>query len=112
MNSETSPSHDEIDINSARKDYSNLKHAAHIMIWSKTSSTLFGKHPAKALVLMTLRYDGMFGFPGGFVEAGETIEEGLSRELKEEIHLDSKEIKLTQEDQICAHLGSIHILAL
>ena len=101
-------SYDEIDIQSARKDYADIKHAAHAMIWAKTSAELFGKHAAKAWVLMTLRFDGKFGFPGGFVEAEETIEEGLSRELREEIHLEEKEMRIEKQDQICAHLGYNH----
>ena len=104
MGSEMIPSYDEIDVKSARTNYSSLQHGAHALIWAKTETRLFGKHPIKALALMTLRFDGTFGFPGGYIDVGETIEEGLSRELREEIGLDSAQLVITPDDQLCSHL--------
>lgn len=40
------------------------------------------------LVLMLMRWDGFIGFPGGAVDPGESLEQGLVRELKEEINYD------------------------
>ncbi len=37
------------------------------------------------LVLMLVRWDGYIGFPGGNVDAGETLHEAVIRELREEI---------------------------
>ena len=37
---------------------------------------------------MQLRFDGVFGFPGGLVDKGENPVEGLNREMQEEIGLD------------------------
>ncbi|KAJ8359420.1 hypothetical protein SKAU_G00159450 [Synaphobranchus kaupii] len=67
----------------SRKGY---RHACHIMIYADTDAKLFGKIPIKHIVLMQMRFDGLLGFPGGFVKpAEESLEAGLSRELWEEM---------------------------
>ena len=105
MASESVAAYKEIDIRSAKEDYASIRHGAHIFLWAKTDKQLFGKHPLKGLVLMTLRFDGTFGFPGGYIESKESIEEGLCREVREEIGLDSAAFGgLSPQDEICAHL--------
>ena len=47
---------------------------------------------------------GEWGLPGGFLELNETLEEGASRELKEETNLNGKFIKLVGN---CSHFNSI-----
>ncbi|MDI6976516.1 NUDIX hydrolase [Serratia sp. Se-RSBMAAmG] len=55
------------------------------------------------LVLMLQRWDGMKGFVGGEVEAGETLKEAVSRECLEEIDL-----TLTEAEIAAARLVSSH----
>lgn len=69
------------------KDY---RHAAHAFIWSKNSSNLWGTQMI-AWILMQMRFDGYIGFPGGIIDpTDDSWEDGLNRELKEEIDLDEK----------------------
>jgi 8-oxo-dGTP diphosphatase len=41
-----------------------------------------------------LPYEGMFALPGGFVDIGETVEEAVVREAKEETNLDIDIVRL------------------
>lgn len=62
------------------------RHACHVMLYADTQKELFREIPIKHIVLMQMRFDGLLGFPGGFVNPSEeSLEEGLSRELLEEI---------------------------
>jgi len=54
----------------------------HCLIYAKRSN---GEHP---LVLGILREDGMLGLPGGTLQPGESLKDGLKRELFEELNID------------------------
>ena len=54
---------------------------------------------------MQLRFDGKFGFPGGFVDPGETVLEAVNREMFEEMNIDPKLVTITKEDFLAS---SIH----
>ena len=47
---------------------------------------------------------GAWSLPGGFLELGETLEEGAKRELKEETNLNGEVIKLLGH---CSHFNSV-----
>ncbi|XP_054636820.1 U8 snoRNA-decapping enzyme-like isoform X2 [Dunckerocampus dactyliophorus] len=65
---------------------SGCRHACHVMLYSDTKSQLFGRIPIRHIILMQMRFDGMLGFPGGFVnQSQESLEAGLCRELEEEV---------------------------
>ncbi|XP_061636936.1 U8 snoRNA-decapping enzyme [Phyllopteryx taeniolatus] len=65
---------------------SGCRHACHVMLYSDTKSQLFGRTPIKHIILMQMRFDGLLGFPGGFVnQSQESLEVGLCRELQEEL---------------------------
>ena len=53
--------------------------AGHCAIWHRDKTT------HQPIVLMMLRFDGKFGFPGGYFEASETGVVALSREIQEEL---------------------------
>ncbi|XP_077458283.1 U8 snoRNA-decapping enzyme [Stigmatopora argus] len=79
---------------------SDCRHACHVMLYSDTKSQLFGRTPIKYIILMQMRFDGLLGFPGGFVnKAQESLEEGLFRELQEELGLS---ISISEDDHVDA----------
>ena len=79
------------------KEEGKEKH--HVMV--SNSSLDDGPAVNPWLFQMLLREDGTFGFPGGFVEEGETVVEGLNRETKEEIGAD---LSVQDGDFVCGHL--------
>ena len=50
-----------------------------------------------------MRFDGMVGFPGGFVDAGEDLETGLNREMAEELGSNVGDIQLTVNHYLLSH---------
>lgn len=87
----------------------NCEHAAHAMIYSISSKMLFNRVPMRFNVLIGMRFDGFFGFPGGLINSLgdlESIENGLNRELKEEINLDPK-LFVTEQDYFCTHVQNL-----
>lgn len=65
-------------------------------------------------VIMIDRWDGRMGFPGGTLEEGESLKEGLRREIKEEIGLKIKTEKLmpvvSHEWKITSHLFALELI--
>lgn len=53
------------------------------MIYANDSLVILDEFNPKATVLMLMRFDGHFGFPGGIADEGETLTEGLNRDLTE-----------------------------
>lgn len=69
--------------------YANASAAVAALIQNENGDLLVcrrGKDPAK----------GMLDLPGGFVDIGETIENALCREIKEELNLDITDISYVQ----------------
>lgn len=44
------------------------------------------------------RHDAQFGFFGGIIDSGESVLDGLNREMSEEIDLDLKRFKVTENE--------------
>jgi len=77
------------------------RYAGHCLLWARTSALGIGEIKLKALVNMHLRFDGFLGFPGGFIEHNETIIDGVSREVQEEMAFNQSMLKLTTNDFVC-----------
>ncbi|XP_056278027.1 U8 snoRNA-decapping enzyme [Pseudoliparis swirei] len=76
------------------------RHASHVMLYCDTDALLFGIHRIRHVVLMQMRFDGLLGFPGGFVDpSDESLEAGLSRELSEELGV---ALPILEEDHLDA----------
>ncbi len=45
----------------------------------------------------------MLGFPGGVVDEGETPQQAVTREFKEEVGCDDGMVTITTADHICTH---------
>ncbi|XP_029292460.1 U8 snoRNA-decapping enzyme isoform X2 [Cottoperca gobio] len=78
------------------------RHACHVMLYCDTKTQLFGRLPIRHIILMQMRFDGLLGFPGGYVNPSEeTLEAGLSRELLEELGV---ALPILVEDHVdCCH---------
>nr|XP_057940791.1 U8 snoRNA-decapping enzyme isoform X2 [Doryrhamphus excisus] len=79
---------------------SGCRHACHVMLYADTKSQLFGRIPIRHIILMQMRFDGLLGFPGGFVnQSQESLEAGLCRELEEEVGV---AIAISEDDHMDA----------
>ena len=58
---------------------------------------------------MQLRFDGQFGFPGGFVDEAEDLEAAINREVTEELGTTSKPVDITEDDYVISHSYEEHI---
>ncbi|XP_069785291.1 U8 snoRNA-decapping enzyme [Narcine bancroftii] len=91
----------------SRRDSRSLagyKHACHVMLYATEPAKLFGKIPLRHAVLMQMRFDGKIGFPGGFVDPRDaSLEEGLNRELGEELGWDVKGLRIMEADYFGSH---------
>jgi len=86
------------------EETTDVVRAAHCAFWCKPETKTLRDTPIKALLMMQLRFDGLLGFPGGLIDAGENILEGLNRELREEMALDNEKFPVGKHNWVSAHL--------
>merc|ERR1712150_26163 len=82
--------------------------SAHACLFSESSACLFNHIYMRYAVMMQHRFDGMLGFPGGLVNPGENLTEGLNRELHEEIGLEARDF-LSDSDYFKTWENDSHI---
>ncbi|TFJ96587.1 plasma protease C1 inhibitor [Platysternon megacephalum] len=79
------------------------RHACHVLLCAPCPGRLRGRVPLRHAVLMQMRFDGLLGFPGGFVEPRDgSLEAGLSRELREELGPGAAALSLAEGDYLGA----------
>uniref|UniRef100_G3S7K9 Nudix hydrolase 16 like 1 n=1 Tax=Gorilla gorilla gorilla TaxID=9595 RepID=G3S7K9_GORGO len=85
-------------------------HSCHAMLYAANPGQLFGRIPMRFSVLMQMRFDGLLGFPGGFVDRRFwSLEDGLNRVLG----LGLGCLRLTEADYLSSHLTEgPHVLGL
>ncbi|XP_033731497.1 U8 snoRNA-decapping enzyme-like [Pecten maximus] len=86
--------------------HTSHKHASHTMILARDPRVLWDLYPARAAILMQMRFDGVIGFPGGLVDPGEDPVEAANREMVEEIGLDLKKHSITKENHIVSYFNA------
>ncbi|CAL4171250.1 unnamed protein product, partial [Meganyctiphanes norvegica] len=81
----------------------SFRFAAHALIWTPWEGhSNFGNY--KAAILMHLRFDGTIGFPGGLIDKGENLIDGLAREMSEEINWKPEYHTITWDDYYSTHV--------
>ncbi|XP_060874361.1 uncharacterized protein LOC132948083 isoform X1 [Metopolophium dirhodum] len=83
--------------------YAGSNHAAHCFIYAENNERVFDIYNPRASILMQLRYDGYFGFPGGLIDAGEDFVSAVNREMAEEMNLNTTIHSVNHDDHIISH---------
>jgi len=67
-----------------------------------TAGIIFNKERTKILLIKRSdeMWDDAWSIPGGYVEHGETVEEALKRELKEELSLETIDTKFLAYEEL------------
>uniref|UniRef100_G1QR29 U8 snoRNA-decapping enzyme n=1 Tax=Nomascus leucogenys TaxID=61853 RepID=G1QR29_NOMLE len=83
---------------------SGWRHACHALLYAPDPGMLFGRIPLR---YMQMRFDGRLGFPGGFVDTQDrSLEDGLNRELREELGEAAAAFRVERTDYRSSHVGS------
>lgn len=69
-----------------QRHYANPKPCVEIALFNETGQLLLAKRAREP-------YKGKYDLPGGFIDLGETAEEAIGREIKEELSLEWGQIK-------------------
>uniref|UniRef100_A0A0K8SAH5 U8 snoRNA-decapping enzyme n=1 Tax=Lygus hesperus TaxID=30085 RepID=A0A0K8SAH5_LYGHE len=83
--------------------YRDCAQAAHVVIYADTNAPVIRVFNPRAAVYMQLRFDGHMGFPGGMVDAKESPEDAVNRELVEESGLGPGQVHVTEDDLLVVH---------